>query len=74
MKATYYYLQFRYDKEPLPIAVPVEIVGETKKMYNIRLLVSNVRGHKYGDVIKVFKDSVETPKEPVDCSDAWYHN
>lgn len=74
MKATYHYKQFRYEKEPISISVPVEIISESEKTYMVKLLAPNVRGHKYGDIIRVKRHMVATPKPVVDCSNEWWND
>ena len=74
IKATYRYIQFRYEKEPIVYKVPCEIIRETNKSYFIKLLAPSVRGHRYGDCTWVNKDNVILPKQEIDTSDMWYQN
>lgn len=74
IKATYHFVQFRFEKEPLRHHVPCEVIKETDKSYFIKLLAPNVRGRKYGDCIWVRKDSVIVPKPPVDNSNKWWQD
>lgn len=57
------------------IKVPCDVLAESDKTYQIKLLAPNVNGHRYGDVIRVQKRMVSgAPRTPsVDCSEAWWH-
>lgn len=74
MKATYKFKVYQYDKGFDECSCGVEIVGETKKQYKVRLLAPNVNGHRWGDVISVNKSSVVTPPPQVDCTNEWWQN
>ena len=74
VKATYHFVQFRFDKEPLRHHVPCEVLKETDKSYYIKLLAPNVRGHQYGDCIWAGKDMVTFPKAEVDTTNEWWQN
>lgn len=58
------------------VQVPCEVVGESAKTYSIKLLALNVRGHRYGDVIRVQKRKVELERvaPTIDTSQFWYSN
>ena len=77
MRATYNYKHYGYERGIETYTVPVEVLGETKSSYKVRLLMANIRGRKYGDVIWVRKSSVtmpKQPKEPRDCSEDYWNN
>jgi hypothetical protein len=74
IKATYHFVQFRFEKEPLIHHVPCEVIKGTEKRYYIKVLASNVRGRKYGDKLWVNKNSVSFPKAEVDTTKQWWQN
>lgn len=79
MKATYLYQKYNYQTGKVDIIrVPVQIVSETDKIYQVKLLAPNVNGHKWGDIIRVQRKSIDIPqfeRQPkYDYSNAWWHN
>lgn len=79
MKATYLYQHYNYNTGQVErISIPVEIIKETPKSYQVKLLAPNVNGHMWGDIIWVQKKSITLPpeaREPrYDYTDAWWQN
>ena len=76
--ATYLYQHYTYNPGQVErISIPVEIIKETPKSYQVKLLAPNVNGHKWGDIIWVQKKNVilnGQPKAEHDYSDAWWQN
>ena len=59
MKGTYLFQKYNYQTQKVDIIqVPVEIVGESDKTYKVKLLQPGVNGHKWGDIVRVFKKNV----------------
>lgn len=82
-KATYCFRQYLYEKGMSEtIKVPCEIIGETEKRYEIKLLAPNVNGHNFGDKIKIQKRNVilpepeliQLPEEEVAVEHYWWQD
>lgn len=73
VKATYTYKVKNWgDNTYSTFSIEVDVLGETKRKYVIRLL-GLVPHHNYGDIIEVFKEHVKIPRE-IDVSGFWYNN
>lgn len=70
---TYRFAQRMPNGEFKPSVCRCDILRQTEKTYTIRLLQSNVNGHRYGDIMRVQKKSVTWDREIVDCSNKWWN-
>ena len=71
---TYSFAQRMPNGELKACACRCDILNQSEKTYTIKVLQSNVNGHRYGDIMRVRKKSVAWDREEVDCSNKWWHD